>query len=99
MGSPVLVSVANLVMEDVENRTLTAFDIKLPFWKRYVNDTCTVLPNNRVKDFNVVEDSIRFRVEVESDGHLPFLDILLCHETDGSVTCHEENRNQKKQTQ
>ena len=99
MGSLVLVSVANLVMEDVKNRTLTTFDIKLPSWKRYVNDTCTVLASNRVKDFNVVEDSIRFRVEVESDGHLPFLDILLRHEADGSVTCHEENRNQKKQTQ
>ena len=35
MGSPVSVAVANLAMEDVENRAL---DIHLPFWKRFVDD-------------------------------------------------------------
>ena len=44
MGSPVSVSVANLVMEDVEERALASFDIQLPFWKRYVDDTCTAVP-------------------------------------------------------
>ena len=38
MGSPVSVAVANLAMEDVENRALETFDIHLPFWKRFVDD-------------------------------------------------------------
>ena len=50
MGSPVSVSIANLVMEDVEERALSTFDVDLPFWKRYVDDTCTAVPRNRVQD-------------------------------------------------
>ena len=44
MGSPVSVSVANLVMEDVEERALASYDVELPFWKRYVDDVCTFIP-------------------------------------------------------
>ena len=40
MGSPVSVMLANLVMEDMEDRTLTTKDFGVEFWKRYVDDTC-----------------------------------------------------------
>ena len=90
MGSPVSVSVANLVMEDVEERALSTFDVHLPFWKRYVDDTCTAVPGDRVQDLlqhlNQVEESIKFTVEEESSGSIPFLDVLLRHELDGSVS-------------
>ena len=90
MGSPVLVTVANLVMEDVEQRALATTDVHPRFWKRYVDDTCTVLPADDVQRFldhlSRVEPSIRFTVEVESDGKLPFLDVLLRHNPDGSVS-------------
>lgn len=42
MGSPVSVTVANLVMEDVEGRALATTNVPLRFWKRF--DTCTALP-------------------------------------------------------
>ena len=91
MGSPVSVVVANLVMEDVEERALSSFDQTLPFWKRYVDDTCTAVPADRVDDLmnhlNSVESSIQFTVEIEHDGKLPFLDVLLSHNIkDGSIT-------------
>ena len=91
MGSPVSVTVANLVMEDVEQGALAMTDVHPRFWKRYVDDTCTVLriPADDVQRFldhlNGVEPSIRFTV-VESDGKLPFLDVLLRHNPDGSVS-------------
>ena len=89
MGSPVSVSVANLVMEEIEERALTSFGTQLPFWKRYVDDTITAVPEERVSELldhlNSIKDSINFTVEVEKDNQIPFLDILLTHEADGSI--------------
>ena len=89
VGSPVSVAVANLVKEDVENRALETFDIQLPFWKRFVDDTCTVVPRDRVYDLlnhlNNTEESIQFTCETESNGCLPFLDVLISHQSDGSI--------------
>ena len=44
MGSPVSVIVANLVMEDIEDRALSSFYAPPRFWRRYVDDTCTTPP-------------------------------------------------------
>ena len=92
MGSPVSVMVANIVMEDVEERALAFYEIQLPFWKRYVDDICTVMPKQRVQHLlqhlNGIEVSIQFTVELvnESYGCLPFLDVHVCHQSDGSVS-------------
>ena len=90
MGSPVSVSVANIVMEDVEERALSSYEIQLPFWKRYVDDICTVVPKQRVQHLlqhlNGIEETIQFTVELESNGCLPFLDVLLRRRPDGSIS-------------
>ena len=89
MGSPVSVVVANLVMEDVEQEALSTFHTPPRFWRRYVNDTCTALPSNLVDSYhdhlNSINPCIQFMIERESDGQLPFLDILLNREEDGSI--------------
>ena len=88
MGSPVSVTIANLVIEDVKERTLGTTDIPLRFWKRYV-DMCTALLANRLQELldqlNGVEPSIQFLVEIESEGKLPFLDVLLQRDPDGLI--------------
>ena len=91
MGSPVSVVIANLEMEDVEQRALATFHSPPRFWKRYVDDTFTVLPCNRVQEFlshlNSIEACIQFTFEKETeDGKLPFLDVCLCRGSDRSIT-------------
>ena len=90
MGSSVSVTVANLVMEEIEQNALSTFESPPRFWKRYVDDTLTVLPANTVERFfthlNSIKSHIQFTVEVESDGKLPFLDVLLMHDLDGSIS-------------
>ena len=49
MGSPVSVTVADLVMEDVEQRALSTFPDPPRFWKRYVDDTCIALKSDQVE--------------------------------------------------
>ena len=82
------VTVADLVMEDVEQRALSSYPDPPPFWKRYVDDTCTALPPEQVQAFhthiNTVEPSIQFTLELEN-GMLPFLDTEVTHHPDGSL--------------
>lgn len=48
---PMLETVANLIMEDVKERSLATSEITLRFWKYYVDDTCAVLLASRVQVF------------------------------------------------
>ena len=86
MGSPVLVVVANLVMEDIEERALSTFHSPPRFWKRYVDGTCTALHQDLIEPFhshlNSIEPCVQFTVEKESDGRLAFLDIQLVRGVD-----------------
>ena len=84
------VVVANLVMEDVEQQALSTYHSPPQFWRRYVDDTRTALPLDLVDSFhkhlNSIDPCIQFMMEKESDRQLPFLDILLCREEDGSIS-------------
>ena len=92
MGSPVSVTVANLVMEEIEEEALSTCELVPQSWKRYVDDTLTALalPADAIGRFhnhlNSINPHIQFTVEVESNNSLPFLDVLLTHESDGNIT-------------
>ena len=90
MGSPVSVVVANLVMEHVEKLAISFFVRKPCFWKRYVDDVCCSVQECDVNDLlvhlNSIEPSIQFTCEVEKNHHLPYLDILLEHNLDGTIS-------------
>ena len=91
MGSPMSVTIANLVMEDVKQHALNSFVGAKPlFWKRYVDDTCTAIHENKVEvlheHLNSIEPSIQFTREMKEDGGLPFLDVQLKRSEDGSVS-------------
>ena len=72
MGSPVSVVVADLVMEDVEERAHITYHSPPLFWKRYVDDVCTALPEKDIKEFkqhlDSIEPSIKYTMESESNA-------------------------------
>ena len=81
MGSPVSVSVANLVMFSLESAALATFPRDcLATYMRYVDDIFIVLKNTTpleeiVNKFNTMDPNIQFTVEWENEGTLPFLDV------------------------
>ena len=89
MGSPVSVVIANMVMEDVEQRALATSPVKPFFWKRYVDDVIFAVSGNEAErllsHLNSVEPSIQFTLEREKDRHLPFLDLNVSRGVQGNL--------------
>ena len=90
MGSPVSAVIANLYMESFEEQAIATSPYKPRVWKRYVDDTFTVLDRESVESFlqhlNNQQPSIRFTMETESGGKLAFLDTAVSREPDGRLT-------------
>ena len=89
MGSPISAVVANLYMDFFKELVLRSAPAKPQLWKRYVDDTCSIVKKGTVEGLldhlNSVRPSIRFTVEVTKDGGLPFLDTLLQRREDGGL--------------
>ena len=89
-GSPLpqtqVVVVTNLVIENIEERALSSFHTPPRFWRRYRDDICTALSQDLVTSFHQHLNSIHFTVKKESSGQMPFLDVLLMREEDGTVS-------------
>ena len=90
MGSPVSAVIANLYMESFEEQAIASSSHKPKIWKRYVDDTFTILDRENVDSFlqhlNNQQPSIRFTMETESDSKLAFLDTAVSREPDGRLT-------------
>ena len=89
MCSPVSAVLANMIMEDVEQRALAISPVKPSFWKRYVDDVISAVSGNKAESLpshlNSVEPSIQFTLEREKDGHLPFLDLNVSRGVQGNL--------------
>ena len=91
MGSPVSPIVANLYMEYLEQKALSTAPHSPRFWHRYANDTFVIHKEANKQGFlqhiNSVDPAIRFTVEDnKEDGSIPFLDIIVKPEVDGSLS-------------
>ena len=89
MGSPVSAVIGNLYMESFEEQAITTSPYKPRIWKRYIDDTFTVLDRGSIDSFlqhlNNQQPSIRFTMETESDSKLAFLDTAVSREPDGRL--------------
>ncbi|XP_076038064.1 uncharacterized protein LOC143023429 [Oratosquilla oratoria] len=81
MGSPISVVVAEVVMQQFEAELLRTVPPPLKLWVRYVDDLFTVMQDKDIDPFftrlNSLEPAIQFSMELEINGVLPFLDILV----------------------
>ena len=50
MGSPMLVVVANIIMEHIEELVLSMSPVHTIFWKRYVDDVLSAVPADQVDE-------------------------------------------------
>ena len=90
MGSPVSAVYANLYMEEFEEQAIATATYKPKIWKRYVDDTFTVLGKDYVDAFlqhlNSQQPTIRFTMEIEKDNTIPFLDTSVSRDSNGLLT-------------
>ena len=90
MGSPLGPILADIFMAKIENTNLAEQISKLHFYSRYVDDTfilcdTKVDTNELLSTFNGAHSSLKFTMEKESNGEIPFLDVLLRRRPDGSL--------------
>ena len=90
MGSPISPVVANLFMEDLETKALATALLPPTLWKRYVDDTFTIIQKSQKDAFlehvNSIDDNIHFPCEEpREDGSIPFLDMLISPDEDGRL--------------
>ena len=81
MGSPVSVVVAEIVMQNIEEKALATYTRTIPLRLRFVDDTFTAIHKDEIDDFhehlNRLNADIQFTKEVEENGEIPFLDCLV----------------------
>ena len=90
MGYPVSAVVANLYMEFFEELALLQSAPTRPRVRKwYVNDTCCIMQRDAVEPLlhhlNDVRPTIKFTMEPEKDGSLPFLNTKLTRREDGTL--------------
>ena len=89
MGSPVSAVVANLYMEFFEELALESAPSRPRLWKRYVDDTCCILRKGDVdgllNHLNSIRPTIKFTMELEEEGSLPFLDTRITRLANGNL--------------
>ena len=92
MGSPLSPIVANLYMEELENRALETATLRPRMWVRYVDDTFVLWPHDEKhlasfhQHLNSQHPAIQFTMEREQKNKIAFLDVLIERKPKSFVT-------------
>ena len=87
MGSPVSPIVANIFMQNLETKAVQYSEFIPKVWYRYIDDTFVIIEKEHEDYFfehiNLINPSIQFTKETESNCQLPFLDVLVLRDSSG----------------
>ena len=92
MGSPLSPIVANIFMEEFETSALQQATHQPKLWLRYVDDTFIIWQHSKqqldnfFQHLNNQHSNIKFTMETEDQGSLPFLDVHITKATDSHLT-------------
>ncbi|XP_062710541.1 uncharacterized protein LOC134288748 [Aedes albopictus] len=93
MGSPLSPVIANVVMEKLEQESISNLETKqihMKVYRRYVDDCLCVARREHIETivdtFNSFHERLQFTVEYEKDGKIKFLDMMLEREADKITT-------------
>ncbi|XP_078363514.1 uncharacterized protein LOC144647607 [Oculina patagonica] len=93
MGSPVSAVIADLVMNNIEERALSTSPVTPSWWRRYVDDSNVCLKKTDVQVFhqhlNSIDSNIQFTIErakqTDKGRRISFLDTQITALSDGSI--------------
>lgn len=89
MGLPISPILADIVMEYLLDKALENLDYELKTCVKYVDDLFLVVPRDKISQtlntFNSIHPSIQFTHEMENNNILPFLDVLVIHNPNGTL--------------
>lgn len=90
MGNAISGFLADLVMEDLEVYILRNLPFIVPFYRRFVDDILTFVPEDKFNQiltaFNNYHPKLKFTIEEEKDKSINFLDMTLTRDDNGNIT-------------
>ena len=88
MGNPLSSFLAEVVMQELEDQSLTN-DTNIKLWDRFVDDAFSIMKTHHIENvfhtINNTTDGITFTMEKEKDGEIAFLDTKLTRTENGSI--------------
>ena len=89
MGSPLSPVVAQMVMENLEEKIISETSDCVKFIKRYIDDGILCVQKDKIKFimniFNNLRERIKFTYEKEINQKISFLDLEITHLADGKI--------------
>ena len=86
MGSPLSPIIADIVLQDIENKARYRLGNEITLFYRYVDDIFLIASRDSIDSivhiFNSFHDRIKFTFEIEKNRQINFLDLKICVERD-----------------
>ena len=98
LGSPLGSILANIFMFELGRSVIPRLANKLNNWRRYVGDTICHIKVDTIDCFhsklNNFHKNIQFTIEVEKEGRISFLDVLMTRDKNSiETTVHHKSTN------